>query len=79
MKLNLCNMEEIKIGKYKHFKGGEYKVLGIALHSETQDELVVYQSLKDGGMWACPKKMFADIVDKPDLGYKGPRFIFISE
>ena len=72
-------MSDIKIGKYQHFKGGEYKVLGVAKHSETQEELVVYQSLKDGGMWVRPKEMFADIVDKPELDYKGPRFMYKGE
>ena len=56
---------EIKIGaKYKHFKGNEYRVIGVAKHSETLEELVVYQGLYEGGeMWARPKNLFLEKVD----------------
>ncbi|SHH34694.1 Protein of unknown function [Clostridium collagenovorans DSM 3089] len=51
---------EIKIGKkYKHFKGGEYLVLHIAKHSETEELMVVYQPLYgERGIWVRPLKMF---------------------
>ena len=47
-------MEKVKLGKYKHFKGGEYEVVGMAKNSETGEEMVVYKSLKDGQVWARP-------------------------
>lgn len=56
-------MEEIKSGKYKHFKGNEYEVLGVAKHSETLEEMVVYRALYgDGGIWVRPAKMWNEEV-----------------
>ena len=50
-------------GIYQHFKGKRYKVLGVAKHSETLDELVIYQSLaEDQNLWARPKKMYCGKV-----------------
>ena len=69
---------EIKFGKYRHFKGNEYVVLGIAQHSETQEPMVVYQALYgDKGLWVRPASMWNEIVDKD--GYHGPRFTYIEE
>lgn len=55
-------------GKYKHYKGKEYEVLGIARHSETLEELVVYRALYDtkdfgkNSLWVRPKAMFEETV-----------------
>ena len=50
-------------GKYRHYKGGLYEVVGIARHSETDEELVVYRPLYgDGGMWVRPRIMFMETV-----------------
>ncbi|MBQ8358421.1 MAG: DUF1653 domain-containing protein [Oscillospiraceae bacterium] len=69
---------DIKIGKYRHFKGKEYRVIGIAKHSETLEPMVVYQALYgDEGLWVRPAAMWNDIVDKE--GYYGPRFQYIEE
>ena len=55
--------DPIQPGKYRHFKGGLYEVLGIARHSETQEELVVYRPLYgDGGLWVRPRAMFLEAV-----------------
>ena len=52
-------MESIKPGRYRHFKGKEYEVLGIACHSETEEELVVYRALYgDFGLWVRPVRMW---------------------
>lgn len=65
-------------GKYRHFKGGEYELLGIARHSETMEPMVVYRALYgEGGLWVRPAAMWTEIVDRPD--YHGPRFVFIGE
>ena len=51
-------------GRYRHFKGGEYEVLGVARHSETQEPLVVYRPLyNDTGLWVRPLSMFQEVVD----------------
>ena len=64
---------DIQPGKYRHFKGGEYELLGIASHSETLEPMVVYRALYgDGGLWVRPAYMWNEIVDKD--GYHGPRF-----
>ena len=67
-------MTTIKPGRYRHFKGNEYEVIGTARHSETLEELVVYRALYDnGGLWVRPAAMWSEIVDRN--GYHGPRFI----
>ena len=64
----------IRLGKYKHFKGMEMEVIGVAKHSETLEELVIYRH--DGELWARPVKMFEEEVEVN--GQKVPRFTFIS-
>ncbi len=60
-------------GRYLHFKGNEYEVLGVARHSETQEELVVYRPLYgDGGLWVRPLAMFTEVVTHN--GQEVPRF-----
>lgn len=58
-------MNELKINRiYKHFKGDYYLVEGVALDSETKEEMVVYRRLYgDGGLWVRPKDMFLSEVD----------------
>ena len=67
-------MPTIKPGRYRHFKGNEYEVIGTARHSETLEELVVYRALYDnGGLWVRLAAMWSENVDRD--GYRGPRFI----
>ena len=71
-------MAEIKQGRYRHFKGNEYRVLGMARHSETLEEMVVYQALYgEHGIWVRPAHMWNETVDRD--GYCGPRFAYIGE
>ena len=71
-------MEEIKIGKYRHFKGNEYEVLYIAKHSETLEEMVVYRALYgDGGVWVRPAAMWNEAVTRD--GETVRRFTYIGE
>lgn len=56
-------MDAVLLGRYRHFKGDEYEVLGTARHSETQEELVVYRALYgEYGLWVRPLKMFIETV-----------------
>jgi len=56
---------EIKPGRYRHFKGNEYEVLGIAKHSETMEEMVVYQALYgEHGMWVRPASMWNETLER---------------
>lgn len=71
-------MNGIKCGKYRHFKGNEYEVLGVARHSETMEELVVYRALYgEGGMWVRPAGMWTEMVERD--GKTMPRFAYIGQ
>ena len=71
-------MQEIKLGKYRHFKGMEYEVIGLAKHSETLEELVVYRALYgDGEVWVRPMKMWNETVERD--GKTVERFTYIGE
>jgi hypothetical protein len=68
----------LKLGRYRHFKGGEYLVLGIARHSETLEPQVIYQALYgERGWWVRPLTMFCEKVDLN--GTRVPRFEFVAE
>ncbi len=70
-------MTTVQPGGYRHYKGKEYTVLGVALHSETQEELVVYrQEYGDNGLWVRPKQMFLETVTVD--GQAVPRFRFVG-
>lgn len=70
--------DSLRPGRYRHFKGKEYIVIGIAQHSETREELVVYrQDYGDRSLWVRPKAMFLDVVERD--GQSAPRFAFIGE
>jgi hypothetical protein len=69
---------EIKPGKYQHFKGKFYEVIGIAKHSETMEELVVYRALYgDRELWVRPKNMFLESVEVD--GKTVPRFRHVEK
>jgi len=73
-------MNKLKLGKYKHYKGNLYTVIGIAKHSETLEEVVVYECLydnPDGKLWVRPLKMFVENVEVN--GESVPRFQYIGE
>ena len=67
----------IRPGRYRHYKGKEYEVLGCAKHSETEEELIVYRALYgDYGLWVRPKAMFVELVSID--GRMLPRFEFVG-
>ena len=58
-------LSQIKPGRYRHFKGREYQVLGIARHSETEEAMVVYRPLYgEGGLWVRPAAMWNETVER---------------
>ena len=64
-------LQEIRPGRYRHFKGNEYEVIGIARHSETEEPLVVYRALYgEGGLWVRPAEMWTEIVERDGKRYK---------
>lgn len=68
----------IKLGKYKHFKGNEYEVIGIAKHSETLQEFVVYKALYgEQELWVRPLSMFEETITRDGKTFK--RFEYIGE
>ncbi len=75
-------MQNIKLGKYKHFKGGEYQVLGVAKHSESLETMVIYKplyELEQGELdtWVRPIEMFFDT--KELNGETVPRFTYMGD
>lgn len=71
-------MEEIKIGKYRHFKGNEYEVIGVAKDSETLKEMVVYRALYgEKELWIRDKQMFLETIERDGKIQK--RFTYIGE
>ncbi|MDN3650232.1 DUF1653 domain-containing protein [Reinekea marina] len=74
----LDNNGKLKLGRYRHFKGNEYEVIGVAKHSETEEVLVVYRTLYgEFDLWVRPINLFLEpkIVE----GKQVARFEFISE
>lgn len=58
-------MDEIRPGRYRHFKGNEYEVLFTATHSETGEKMVVYRALYgEGGIWVRPASMWNETVER---------------
>lgn len=68
----------IRPGIYEHYKGNKYEVIGLARHSETEDELVVYRALYgDHGLWVRPYQMFVERVTID--GEQVPRFSYLNQ
>lgn len=76
-------MTEPKLGRYRHFKGNMYEVIGIARHSETEEDFVVYKALWDvpeygkNSLWVRPKSMFLETITRDGKTMK--RFEFVGE
>ena len=70
-------MMELKPGLYRHFKGNLYRLLYVANHSETLEEMVVYQALYgEQGIWVRPASMWNEHIERD--GYSGPRFYMVE-
>ena len=71
-------MSEIKLGRYRHFKGNEYEVLYLAKHSETLEPMVVYRALYgEHGVWVRPASMWNETVERDGKTYQ--RFTYMGE
>lgn len=71
-------MDEIKLGRYRHFKGNEYEVLYLAKHSETEEDMVVYRALYgERGVWVRPASMWNETIERDGKTYR--RFSYIDE
>ncbi len=71
------NIGELKLGKYEHYKGKRYEVIGVAKHSETLEELAVYRALYGNNeLWVRPKNIFLERVEIDGIWV--PRFKFMD-
>ena len=69
---------DIKPGRYRHFKGNEYRVLYLARHSETLEPMVVYQALYgEHGIWVRPASMWNETVERS--GQRLRRFTYLGD
>lgn len=69
---------DIKPGRYRHFKGNEYRVLYLARHSETLEPMVVYQALYgEHGIWVRPASMWNETVERG--GQRLRRFTYLGD
>ena len=69
---------EIRPGRYRHFKGKEYEVLYLARHSETEEEMVVYRALYgERGVWVRPASMWNETIERDGKQYQ--RFTYIGD
>jgi hypothetical protein len=76
-KPELPPVASLRVGRYRHYKGNEYEVIGVARHSETLEELVVYRALYgQGGLWVRPVGMFRGTVEVG--GVMVERFAFVG-
>ena len=70
--------EPIPLGRYRHFKGKEYEVIGIAAHSETMEPMVVYRALYgEMGLWVRPAAMWNETVERDGIIHQ--RFTYMGE
>ncbi|MEW9799378.1 DUF1653 domain-containing protein [Alteromonas sp. CYL-A6] len=70
--------ENIKAGRYRHYKGNDYDVIGVATHSEDESRLVVYRPCYgERALWVRPLTMFTEMVDVD--GHAVPRFAYVGE
>jgi hypothetical protein len=75
---DLVPLPTLPLGRYRHYKGGEYEVIGVVRHSETEEPLVLYRPLyNDSGWWVRPFAMFVEQIEID--GRLQPRFAVVAE
>ena len=71
-------MNAIKPGRYRHFKGNEYEVIGLARDSESMQPMVVYRALYgEGGLWVRSAEMFGEVIQRDGVAVQ--RFQYVGE
>jgi len=71
------SVPSLPLGRYRHYKGGEYEVLGVVRHSESLEPMVLYRALYgDAGLWVRPFAMFVEAVEHN--GERRPRFALVT-
>lgn len=71
-------LPEVRPGQYRHYKGNDYRVVGVARHTETEEPVVVYQALySERGLWVRPAAMFLETVECE--GRRVPRFARVGD
>jgi len=75
--LPLPPVNEVAKGRYRHYGGDLYEVIGVARHSETLEEMVIYRDLGNNTLWVRPREMFLGTVELE--GKKVKRFEFVEE
>ena len=77
--MNEAGRLPIKLGRYRHFKGNEYEVVGVARHSESLEDHVIYKPLYESAsaLWIRPLAMFLETVERD--GQVFPRFAYIGD
>jgi hypothetical protein len=74
---SLPPLPEPRLGRYRHYKGGEYELIGVVRHSETLEVMALYRPLYNAlGLWVRPYAMFFEEIDL--AGGRQPRFAFIG-
>lgn len=75
---DLTPLPTLPLGRYRHYKGGEYEVIGVVRHSETEEPLVLYRPLyNDSGWWVRPFALFVEQIEID--GRLQPRFAVVAE
>ena len=75
---DLVPLPNLPLGRYRHYKGGEYEVIGVVRHSETEEPLVLYRPLyNDSGWWVRPFALFVEQIEID--GRLQPRFATVAE
>lgn len=75
---DLVPLPTLPLGRYRHYKGGEYEVIGVVRHSETEEPLVLYRPLyNDSGWWVRPFALFVEQIEID--GRLQPRFAVVAE
>ncbi|HEX5128552.1 MAG TPA: DUF1653 domain-containing protein [Usitatibacter sp.] len=75
---DLTPLPKPRLGRYRHYKGGEYELVGVARHSETLEVLALYRPLyNDSGLWVRPYGMFFEEIEHE--GRRQPRFAFVPK